>query len=242
VTSSGLREDSNIAPLAHRRTDEPSNAVLRLDAVDDAAQDQPPSAAVVEWQFPATPIHVRMARKWIEVWLSRLWSDGEAVANAAVVLSEVASNAVLHGIGPIRVVALVDEERLHCEVSDQSPQQPKARAAGGDDESGRGLRLAAALTIPGSFSVRRCPSGGKVVAFAIGTRTQQGDGRESERRPEHSAAAAVLDATAPGSHILSRRETANRDTPDMTVRQHVKGTCVSSPSELPRASAQKAAS
>ena len=45
--------------------------------------------------------------------------DRDVLADAELLVSEVATNAVLHGVGPITLRAALDDERLRVEIVDQ---------------------------------------------------------------------------------------------------------------------------
>ncbi|CAM5700021.1 hypothetical protein SHIRM173S_07918 [Streptomyces hirsutus] len=63
---------------------------------------------------------------------------------AALLVSELVTNALRHATGPIEQYRLVrprpQDGVLRVEVSDTLPDPPRARAARPEDESGRGLR------------------------------------------------------------------------------------------------------
>ncbi|MFE3635874.1 ATP-binding protein [Streptomyces cellostaticus] len=119
-----------------------------------------------EWVFPAEPGVVRTARGAVRGQL-RGW-DLDCVADlAALLVSELVTNALRHATGPIGV-RLVRPARLGgtllVEVSDPLPDPPRERVARPEDESGRGLQLVAGAarrwgTRPGG--------GGKTVWFEL---------------------------------------------------------------------------
>ncbi len=125
----------------------------------------PPVAASAHWQFPALPVHARMARIWLEAWIEDRGPSEDAAYRAAVAFSELVTNAVLHGAGPVTVRALVEAGRIECEVSDAARDLPVVCEAGEDDEHHRGMSLVEALTT--SWQVRRRPEGGKSVTFVV---------------------------------------------------------------------------
>ncbi|MFH8443851.1 ATP-binding protein [Streptomyces sp. NPDC018026] len=104
-----------------------------------------------EWVFPAAPDAVRTARSLVRRTLGewRLDSVGDI---AALLVSELVTNALRHATGPIGVrlvrspaapaAAGVDGVLL-VEVSDPLPDPPRERVARPDDEDGRGLQLVA---------------------------------------------------------------------------------------------------
>ncbi|MBT2369869.1 ATP-binding protein [Streptomyces sp. ISL-10] len=70
----------------------------------------------------------------------------EQAETAELLVSELVTNAVHHGAGPILLSVTVRGASLRCEVTDAHPAFPCLRAAGADDESGRGMRLLHALS------------------------------------------------------------------------------------------------
>lgn len=78
----------------------------------------------------------------------RAWGvplDDETADGIRLVASELITNAVVHGEGPITVALFHRPGRLVIEVLDASPVTPQPNCAGADDESGRGLLLVDAL-------------------------------------------------------------------------------------------------
>ncbi len=132
-----------------------------------SAQVRPAEACPAEvcWQFPPLPVHARMARIWLEAWIADRGPGEEAAYCAAVAFSELVTNAVLHGSGPVTVRVRVEPERVECEVSDAACDLPVVYEAGDEDEHHRGMSLVDALTT--SWQVRRRAGGGKSVAFAV---------------------------------------------------------------------------
>ena len=146
-----------------------------VDAEPDAAFAP---ADGVWWTFPALPVHARLARIWLEGWLGAQCPGKEEQAfGALVAFSELVTNSVLHGAGPITVHAqLVDgskgrglrsaePRRLLCEVTDRCVDLPMLLDAGPDDEHHRGLSLVDALTA--RWWVRAAPGGGKTTSFLV---------------------------------------------------------------------------
>ncbi|MER5544338.1 SpoIIE family protein phosphatase [Streptomyces sp. NPDC002589] len=87
------------------------------------------------------------------------WGLDEAAFAAELMLSELVTNAIRHGSGPIRV-RLLHHRTLICEVSDTSNTAPHLRRAASTDEGGRGLFLVAQLAQ--SWGTRYLPQG-KVI-------------------------------------------------------------------------------
>ncbi len=87
------------------------------------------------------------------------WGVDEAAFAAELILSELVTNAIRHGCGPVRV-RLLHGRTLICEVSDTSNTAPHLRRAASTDEGGRGLFLVAQLAR--SWGTRYLPQG-KVI-------------------------------------------------------------------------------
>ncbi|MFF3749101.1 SpoIIE family protein phosphatase [Streptomyces sp. NPDC002018] len=79
------------------------------------------------------------ARAWTRRQLAK-WNLTELEAAGETVVSEMITNAILHGSGPIRL-RLIRDRVLICEVSDGSGSLPRPRQADTTDENGRGLFL-----------------------------------------------------------------------------------------------------
>jgi anti-sigma regulatory factor (Ser/Thr protein kinase) len=98
-----------------------------------------------KWTFPADPGAVRAARTAVRDRLAAWNLDGLADV-AALLVSELVTNALRHATGPIGVRLVrpgVVDGVLLVEVSDPLPDPPRERVAALEDESGRGLQLVA---------------------------------------------------------------------------------------------------
>ncbi|MCQ4202526.1 ATP-binding protein [Streptomyces sp. NPDC060311] len=102
-----------------------------------------------EWVFPAAPDAVRTARSLVRHTL-REWELDSVVDIAALLVSELVTNALRHATGPIGVRVVRGPAGaagiLLVEVSDPLPDPPRERVAHPDDEDGRGLQLVASAT------------------------------------------------------------------------------------------------
>jgi anti-sigma regulatory factor (Ser/Thr protein kinase) len=83
----------------------------------------------------------------------------------ALLVSEVATNALLHGRGEVRLHVSGNDRRLRVEVADASNAVPVRRAAASLAEGGRGLALLDQLA--DSWGVDLSPPQGKVVWFEV---------------------------------------------------------------------------
>lgn len=85
-----------------------------------------------------------MARRFVTDRLEE-WEAGEYTETAALLVSELVSNAVLHARTAATVAIHLSESRLRLEVSDLSPRQPLIRSYGEEATTGRGLGMVVAL-------------------------------------------------------------------------------------------------
>jgi serine phosphatase RsbU (regulator of sigma subunit)/anti-sigma regulatory factor (Ser/Thr protein kinase) len=98
---------------------------------------------IATWDLPADPALVSEVRASAMRQLAD-WELDEATFAAELTLSELITNAIRHGTGPIQV-RLLHDRSLICEVSDTSSTAPHLRLAATTDEGGRGLFLVAQL-------------------------------------------------------------------------------------------------
>ncbi|MFD7876624.1 SpoIIE family protein phosphatase [Streptomyces sp. NPDC059766] len=110
------------------------------------------------WTLHRDETAVRDARDLAAQQLTEWGLEGLQDATKLIV-SELVTNAVSHGTGPIGL-RLIRHQALTCEVSDTNPCAPRARLARAADEHGRGLFLVAKLSR--RWGCRAAP-GGKVV-------------------------------------------------------------------------------
>ncbi|MFF7162495.1 SpoIIE family protein phosphatase [Streptomyces sp. NPDC008086] len=113
---------------------------------------------IATWDLPADPALVSEVRSSATRQLAD-WGLDEVAFAAELMLSELVTNAIRHGAGPIRV-RLLHDRSLVCEVSDTSNTAPHLRRAATTDEGGRGLFLVAQLAE--SWGTRYTPEG-KVI-------------------------------------------------------------------------------
>ena len=83
----------------------------------------------------------------------------------ALLVSELATNALVHGSGEVRVRVLPGDRTLRVEISDGDPSLPSLRAASPLDEGGRGVALVDALSTRWGADPDR--GGGKTVWFEL---------------------------------------------------------------------------
>ncbi|MFD3581915.1 SpoIIE family protein phosphatase [Streptomyces sp. NPDC058683] len=137
-------------------TDRPADDIVLLLArthVLDAGK-------VRTWQLPQRPAAVAGARKMAGQQLEA-WGLTDAAFATELIVSELVTNAVRYGEGPI-ALRLIRDASLICEVSDGSSTAPHLRRARVYDEGGRGLLLVAQLSE--RWGSRQTPTGKTIWA------------------------------------------------------------------------------
>ncbi|WTW95272.1 SpoIIE family protein phosphatase [Streptomycetaceae bacterium NBC_01309] len=128
--------------------------MARLDAL--------PEDAVASWWLPAEPPVVARARELTRKTLHD-WDLEILVDIAELLVSELVTNALRYGAGPIRL-RLLRGRNLLCEVADAVPSLPRLREARDTDEGGRGMQLV--TTLAERWGSRRAGHG-KIVWFEL---------------------------------------------------------------------------
>src|SRR4051794_38824108 len=85
----------------------------------------------------------------------------EIVDAAELIITELMTNAALHGLGPVTVRVRVAGPRVRVEVQDTGQGVPMIPAQSNDAMTGRGLRLVAAMSA--AWGVEPAEHGGKTV-------------------------------------------------------------------------------
>ncbi|MGW0085243.1 SpoIIE family protein phosphatase [Streptomyces sp. NPDC003393] len=101
-------------------------------------------AQVASWTLPADQTAVRSARHMAASQLSA-WGLEGLEDSTKLIVSELVTNAVRHGTGPIGL-RLIQHQALTCEVFDTGVGAPRMLRARSVDENGRGLFLVAQLS------------------------------------------------------------------------------------------------
>jgi anti-sigma regulatory factor (Ser/Thr protein kinase) len=111
-----------------------------------------------------------MARRFVvRATVAAGWEDH--VDDMALLTSELATNAVLHGQRPIAVTVEAGGDRIRVEVSDAAPALPMELDLGLETEHGRGLAIVEAIA--DEWGAERVAGNGKVVWAEL----WDGDGR-----------------------------------------------------------------
>lgn len=115
--------------------------------------------------LPPTTDSVPVARRFVR---RELGGHDVDVDTAALLVSEIVTNAVLHARTALTVAIETLDSRAHIEVRDRSPVEPRAHAFSPTSATGRGLRLLDLLAL--QWGVDADPAtGGKVVWFDVGS-------------------------------------------------------------------------
>ncbi len=109
----------------------------------------PPSTGTssrrVQRQLPAQARSVPLARSWAEGWLAGSDVPPDQKDVVLLVVSELVTNAVSQGDGPIRVSLEAEDGALRVEVFDSGHRMPSLSDTALDDTGGRGLHLVDAV-------------------------------------------------------------------------------------------------
>ncbi|MCX4828319.1 ATP-binding protein [Streptomyces sp. NBC_00006] len=98
--------------------------------------------------FTARPESVGLAREFADTALKG-WGRADRADDVRLCVSELATNAVVHGSAPGNGFLLrldIDDDVVRVEVHDSRRRQPAVREPADMDVSGRGLMLVAALS------------------------------------------------------------------------------------------------
>ncbi|MGP3923376.1 ATP-binding protein [Streptomyces sp. 8N616] len=125
--------------------------------------------------LPSDPVSVTAARRYVTDVLAEwgLPESAEAADTVRLIVSELATNAVLHTLGQSPTftvdVHLDRDEQLRIGVTDSHPRLPKRLPAAVQQDNGRGMVIIRWLTAEsgGKLSVTPTAEGGKTVWIAL---------------------------------------------------------------------------
>ena len=96
-------------------------------------------------------------------------ATGPECADAVVLMtSELVTNALRHGSGPVRLACDAGQVSVRVEVGDDDRQWPRMRYVDDESENGRGMVIVDALA--SAWGVADAPHGGKIVWFEVPAR------------------------------------------------------------------------
>lgn len=113
--------------------------------------------------LPAEPASVPAARRCVRDALAGLGADG-AAEDAQTLVSELATNAVLHARTPFTLQVVRRDDVVQVRVADRSAVLPRQRSYGPESTTGRGMRLIASIATAWGIDSE---GGGKVVWFEL---------------------------------------------------------------------------
>ena len=128
-----------------------------LDLLEHLARATQYSAVV---DIAADPVQVRVAREFVTRRCTE-WGCADASDEAAVIVSELVTNAIIHAQTSCRVCVRRSPGVVRIEVTDSSELSPDPRLADDEDEHGRGLLLVSVMAV--AWGVAPAPEGGKLV-------------------------------------------------------------------------------
>lgn len=112
--------------------------------------------------FEPDPGQVTEARRFVECCLE---AAGLRSTDVALLVSELATNAVLHARSDFTVSIEIQAQRAHVEVFDRNTRLPTFSAVRADAHSGRGLMLLQALSE--AWGVQSHSDSGKTIWFDL---------------------------------------------------------------------------
>lgn len=115
--------------------------------------------------LPAEPVSARKARRVVLDALND-WSLDDFSDEAALLVSEVVTNSVLHAGSAIDLTVRRKGDGIRVEVRDRSETMPSPRSFAGDSVTGRGLEI---LDLTATNWGAELSDDGKVVWFELGT-------------------------------------------------------------------------
>ncbi len=121
---------------------EPDDDIAVLVARVPADKPAPESLAV---EVPSDPGAVRYARSKVMALLQRWGIPQDLADDVVLVVSELVTNALVHGAPPVRLNVSRTSGQLILGVSDAGTLMPRRQRMGLDDEHGRGLHVVTVL-------------------------------------------------------------------------------------------------
>lgn len=100
-------------------------------------------------------------RRWAHSWMDQNPTVGVDADSVVLSLTELVTNSIKHGCGPVDVGLSADIDNLLLVVSDTSEDMPSRREMTVDAETGRGISILESLV--SRWGVRPEPTGGKMV-------------------------------------------------------------------------------
>jgi anti-sigma regulatory factor (Ser/Thr protein kinase) len=152
----GLTVFTLVAVLGRRRRRGPGS--MRAGRTSDLPDDERDADVLeprhssrlrwtTQWESTPPPDAVPFSRSRLTAVLAEWGLVGEAIEPAVLVVTELLSNAIDHGRGPVRIVVELLDPGVHVEVHDGAPEPPKLQPRDVLQARGRGLQLVEALSL-----------------------------------------------------------------------------------------------
>ena len=122
-----------------------------------------PPTVTAETVFPAVPASVGSARRFTRAALGRHDVEPHLIDTAMLLVSELATNAIVHASSTVRLRIDVGND-IRVEVRDEDDTPPVPEDADDEAESGRGLAIVTSLAKEWSWATH---ANGKVVWFSL---------------------------------------------------------------------------
>jgi anti-sigma regulatory factor (Ser/Thr protein kinase) len=100
-------------------------------------------------------------RRWTRSWMAEHPVAGVEPDDVALVMTELVSNSIKYGSGPVLVDLTTEDHLLWLDVGDCSEDMPRQPPPGSAPSGGRGLLILSGLA--SNWGVRLRPQGGKTV-------------------------------------------------------------------------------
>jgi two-component sensor histidine kinase len=112
-------------------------------------------------QMPPAAGCLAELRRWARLWMEQHPTDGVDPDSVVLSMTELVTNSIKHGAGPIDVGLTHDSDNLLLVVSDTSEDMPTRREMAVNVETGRGILILESLAT--QWGIRPEPAGGKTV-------------------------------------------------------------------------------
>jgi anti-sigma regulatory factor (Ser/Thr protein kinase) len=111
--------------------------------------------------LPPTPGRLVELRHWARSWMEQNPTDGVDPDSVVLSMTELVTNSIKHGSGPVDVNLAAESETLVLIVSDGSEDLPLRPTGSSNAETGRGIQILESLAT--RWGAHREPGGGKRV-------------------------------------------------------------------------------
>ncbi len=158
-TGTYLEDKLGVRPLVEAYVLKDVEIELLVQLLADVGSQSSERAPVV-LNLPCEALSPRKARRLVRDHCAD-WGLDDLAEPAELVVTELVTNAVTHARTECQVRLMRSGARLRVEVVDRGGGSPDMRAAGNDDEHGRGMLLVSMLS--GAWGVDSAPGGGKRI-------------------------------------------------------------------------------